>query len=560
MKNILFCLLIGFVLLGCSDDFLNRQPLDKISSAGVFQDENLLLAYMNNLQGRLPYGIHGSTGYGQYPCMIAAITDEARSKSGWVENNTVIIKGAISPTSTGGLGLWSSAYRTIRIANDLLAGIEDSSLEEEFKNNIAARARYVRAFTYFDLVRRYGDVPLISEPQSLEDDLLVSRTPQSEVYDFIYSELSEAVKDLTNKSEEPAGTITKQAAIAINARAMLYAERWEEAAALADQIINGDLNDGIDLHTDYRELFLSYGGNNETIMEKITLPPITGHSFGLFNWPVRWRSDWGGQTNPTQELVNSYEMAETGLPISDPTSGYNPDRPYEGRDKRFYASIFYHGSEFSEVAPSSGEPYIDMEWNNFNEGPGDKKHGAASITGYLVKKFVDPNEGFGPKRYESKTSWQEIRFAEVLLIYAEAKNEANGPTEKVYEAINRIRRRAELPDLPTGLSKDDMRKRIRHERKIELVFENHRWFDLIRWGIAEEILNGYVPHGIRIERKPDAPTHTEKPQLFEQDLLTFTPFEVPGRTQSFPASHSLLPIPQSEIDKNENLKPNNPGY
>ncbi len=562
MKKILYFLVIVFITAGCDDDFLDRQPLDKISSAGVFEDANLLQAYMNSLQGRLPYGFHGdgavgSDGYGQYPCMIAAMTDEARSKSGWVENNSVIIKGAITPTKSGGLDLWNSAYRTIRIANDMLVGIEGSSLEEAFKNNIAAKARYVRAFTYFDLVRRYGDVPLIEQPQSL---LLVGRTPKAEVYDFIYRELTDAVTHLNNKSEEAAGTITKQAAIAINARAMLYAERWTQAASLADQLISGDLNDGIKLEPDYRALFLSYGGNTETIMEKIPMPPLSGHSFGIYNWPVRWRSDWGGQTDPTQELVDSYEMASTGLPISDPASGYNPDRPYDGRDKRFYASIFYHGSEFSEVAPASGEPFIDMEWNNFNEGPGDKKHGAASITGYLVRKFVDPNDGFNPKRYESKVSWQEVRFAEVLLIYAEAENEANGPGEKVYQAINSIRQRAELPSLPEGLSKDEMRERIRQERKIELVFENHRWFDLIRWGIAEEVLNGYVPHGIKVERKPGAPTHEEKPQLFEQDMLTFTPFEVLGRTQVFPASHNLMPIPQKEIDKNPNLKPNNPGY
>lgn len=561
MKKLIYLSFFLVIVSACDDSFLDRQPLDQISSSGVFQDENLLEAYLNNLQGRLPFGIHGSEGYGQYPCMIASVTDEARAKSGWVQNNTVIIKGSITPTNFGGLGLWDSAYRTIRIANDLLKGIETSPLDEEVIKSISAKARYVRAFTYLDLVRRYGDVPLIKEPQAVDGDLLVSRTPKTNVYDFIYDELELIVSDLRNKSEEPAGTITKQAAIALNARAMLYDERWDKAASLSDNLITGSFNDGIDLDPDYRNLFLSHGGNNETIMEKLALPPLTGHSFGLYNWPVRWRSDWGGQTNPTQEFVDSYEMLETGLPISEPNSGYNPDRPYDGRDGRFYSSVFYHGSEFSEVAPSSGEPFIDMEWNNYNEGPGDpgKFHGAASITGYLVKKFVDPADGFSPKAGESKNSWQEIRFAEVLLIYAEAENEANGPSDKVYAAINKVRNRAGLPGLPEGLSKDEMRQRVRQERKVELAFENHRWFDLIRWGTAEDVLDGYVPHGMKIERKPEAPSQEEQPQLFDPEMLTFTVFEVPGRTQSFPASHNLLPIPQSEIDKNPNLDQNS-GY
>nr|MBP9078480.1 RagB/SusD family nutrient uptake outer membrane protein [Haliscomenobacter sp.] len=185
--------------------------------------------------------------------------------------------------------------------------------------------------------------------------------------------------------------------------------------------------------------------------------------------------------------------------------------------------------------------------------------GAASITGYLVRKFVDPSMGFAPKPGEERTSWKEIRFAEVLLIYAEAANEQNGPSAPIYEAVNRIRLRAGMPVLPAGLTKEAMRERIRHERQIELAFENHRWFDLIRWGIAREILDGYVPHGIMIERKPGAPTRTQMPQLFDPVWLMFTRFEVSGANQFFPSSHFLLPIPQDELDKNPNLS-QNPGY
>ncbi|GAA3571358.1 RagB/SusD family nutrient uptake outer membrane protein [Snuella lapsa] len=560
MKKIIYSLFIILGLTACDKDFLDRTPLDQISSSDVYNDEALAQAYINNTMGRLPFGIHGSAGYGQFPCMLASITDEARAKSGWVQNNTVVIKGGITPTNSGGLGLWDSAYRTIRQTNEIIEGMEASPLGDAFKANAVAQARYIRAFSYFDLTRRYGDIPLIAKVQTIEDDLSVSQTSRSEIYDFVISELKEITSSLPNLSDVGSSKISKQAAIALAARTALYAEKWSEAASLADQLITGSDNNGLVLYDNYRDLFLSEGNNVETIFEKQTLPPLVGQSFGLYNFPVRWRSDWGGQTDPTQELVDDYEM-DNGLYITDLGSGYDASNPYANRDPRFYASIFYHGSEFSEIAPSKGEPFIDMEWNNGNEGPGDpgKFHGAASITGYLVKKFANPKDGFSPQSGRSVSSWQEIRYAEVLLIYAEAANEAEGPIAKVYNALNQIRQRAGMPNIPSGLTKEQMRDRIRHERKIELVFENHRYWDLLRWGIAKDVLDGFVPHGIKIERTAGAPSKADEPQLFDPQYLTYSVFEVKGRTQTFPESNFKLPIPQSEIDKNPSLN-QNPGY
>lgn len=565
MKKITFILLTSLGLLACDNDFLDREPLDKISSANVYNDEALAQAYINNTIGRLPFGISGQewdgNGYGQYPCIIASITDEARAKSGWVNNNAVIINGNITPTNSGGLGIWGSAYRTIRQANEIIQGMETSSLKDEFKSFAVAQARYVRAFTYFDLARRYADVPLITQAQSVDDkDLAVPQTSQKDIYEFVLGELIAIAPNLPSLSNIGSSGVSKQASIALGSRTALYAEKWQEAASLADQLITGSDNDGLQLSDDYRDLFLSVGNNVETIFEKQTLPPLVGNSFGLYNWPVRWRTDWGGQTDPTQELVDAFEM-ENGLPIFDSASGYDPSNPYANRDSRLAASVFYHGSEFSEIQPTKGEPFIDMEWNNGNEGPGDpgKFHGAASITGYLVKKFANPADGFSPQQNRSVSSWQELRFAEVLLIYAEAANEANGPSEKVYNALNRIRERADMPALTAGLSQDQMRDKIRHERRIELVFENHRWWDLLRWGTADEILDGFVPHGIKIERTTNAPSRENQPQLFDPQFLKYTVFEVQGRDQVFPQSYFKQPIPQGELDRNPNLK-QNPGY
>lgn len=575
MNNIKYVLLAISLLLvsSCQEEFLNREPLDQISGAQVFNDEGLAQAFLNNIIGELPAGQYNSPGPGYGSAyLLASITDEARSKSGWIPSNSIVIQGAVDPGNINdtGLNIWADAYGAIRKVNQFIEGVTASELSEEFKESSVAKAQFVRTWFYFDLVRRYGDVPLITEVQDLEEDILPTRTPKNEVYDFINQELTTAASELSNKSEASIGELNRQGAIGLNARAMLYAERWSEAAALASQLISGEDNDGLALYeanpdspeeaTDnYRDLFLSRGGNVETLYEITFVAPDRTHQFDRGNWPVRWRNDNGGQTDPTQELVNSFQMQATGLSIDDPGSGYDSELPYSGRDPRFYGAIFYHGAEFSEVEPSRGEPFIDMEWNAFNEGPGSERDGNATITGYLVQKWVDPSLGFAPEGL-SITAWQEIRFAEILLIYAEAQNELSGPDASVYEAVNRIRTRAAMPPLPEGLSQEEMRQAIRQERKIELVFENHRWFDLLRWDIAVETLDGRTFNGIRIERD-GVPTESEggPTHVFDPGQLTFTPFEVTDRIQIFPEKLKLLPIPQSELDANPNLT-QNPGY
>lgn len=571
MKKIIIGLLFGAILVSsCDDDFLNREPIDQLASTAIFTDQALATSYLNNIIGRLPAGQYNSPGggYGNN-FLLASISDEARSKSGWIASNTTVRVGQINPTNLGQLDIWGEAYAAIRQANEFLLGIEGTDFDADFLALGNAQVRFVRAWFYFDLVRRYGDVPLLTEPQSFEDDVFPSRAPVAEVYQFIFDEFNAVAGVLPNKSEAKVGELTKQAAIGLNARAMLYAKRYTDAATMADRLINGADNDGLELYgaspadgaeatQNYGDLFLSEGGNVETLYEITFAPPERSHQFDRGNLPVRWRNDNGGQTDPTQELIDDFEMSN-GLPIEDAGSGYNAADPYADRDPRFYASIFYHGAEWSQVLPSRGEPFIDMEWNAFNEGPGTVRDGNASITGYLVRKWADASLGFAPEGV-SKVAWQEVRFAEILLIYAEAENEANGPSAAVENAVNRVRTRAALPDLPAGLSQADMRDRIRQERRIELVFENHRWFDLIRWDTARTVLNGTLT-GMRIERNGTAtaadggPTH-----VFDPAQLTFTYFQDPAFTNEFPDQYMLLPIPQNEIDANVNLRPQNPGY
>jgi hypothetical protein len=262
-----------------------------------------------------------------------------------------------------------------------------------------------------------------------------------------------------------------------------------------------------------------------------------GHWGHLFNHPVGYPGGWGG-TNPTQELVDTYEMTDGELPA---TSGlYDANDPYVNRDPRFAATVLYNGTNYRGRAVETNLGGLD----------GIEKNGDATKTGYYLRKFMD--ESF--VEYSAVTgsnNWIHIRYAEVLLNYAEAQNEVGGPDANVYSAINEVRSRASvnMPDLPAGLSQDEMRERIRRERRIELAFEEHRFFDVRRWGIGEQVFSGAI-HGIRIGPNGEltGASADDRPYgLIEVESRTFLP------------AHTLAPIPQSEIDKNPKLNQNT-GY
>lgn len=552
------------LLLGCHD-IMDVDNKSAISADAVFSDQGLVEAYLFQIYGYTPFeymrgaptvvGQDGPGGRGfNTTFMLATITDEARAKSGWVDANDEVVPGNISPTRNVGLDVWEDHYRAIRECNTMIQGLESSPLNEDFVKQISAEARWVRSLFYFDLARRYGGVPIITKPQGLDDDVFVSRDPIVDVYQFIYGELEAIANDLPSVTEgAQRDRANREAAWALNGRAMMYAERWDDAAALSKKVIDA----GMELSPDYGALFRSYGEDPEVLFEIRMEVGTFGHGLDKWNYPVGYRSEAGGQLNPTQEMVDSYEMAN-GLPINDPLSGYDPADPYANRDPRLEASILYHGNSLG-VQPLIGIDRIDTEFIVGREALRKPNEGNDSQSGYYLKKFLDPSLGVNPDRGASKQSFKHLRFGEVLLNYAESRNEATGPDQSVYDAINEIRARAGMPNTPTGQSKDDMRETIRHERKIELAFETHRWFDLIRWGLSEQVLNGKQFHGMKVTRKGDVPD----PYVaeYEPENLNYDPTFVisTSKPQVFLPHFYLMPIPQSEIDKNPNLA-QNPGY
>ncbi|MGJ1410540.1 RagB/SusD family nutrient uptake outer membrane protein [Sphingobacterium thalpophilum] len=547
-RKVLFIPLIAFMVLSigsCNKDLLNREPLDIISSEVVFKDENLSLKYLSNLYDFMPvgFGLHISdgnqilSGLG-ITDLLDGSTDLLRSPASWNESNSVMIPGLISATYNP-LDVWARNYRGIRVANNILYGLSTSPLNEGFRNRVSAEARFVRAFLYFDLVRRYGDVPLITALQNFDDqeELYPKRTPKGEVYDFIDQELSAVADILPAKAEFTAGELgraSKEAAWALNGRVLLFAERYERSALYSAKVIEGN---AYILEPDYNKLFQSYGGNDEVIFEVMFNGTNKGHAFDNLFLPPSIDNGWGSQTLPTQEMVDSYEMLN-GRMITDPQSGYDAQDPYIDRDKRFYASIVYNGSTLKGKVINTGYLQPD-DGLNLTE---------RTITGYYIRKFIDETLPFGELRFGgSKTSWKELRLGEVLLNFAEAQNHVSGPNQAVYDAINRIREiHGGLPVLPSGLSKEDMFKRIVQERKVELAFEGHRFWDLRRWKMAEEVLNDKYFHGMKITEE----NGQKKYEVFE---LRNVPKQV------FLPKHYLMPISLGELTKNTNLVPN-PNY
>ncbi len=544
--------LLSFLLMftfGC-DDFLEKEPLDKIASNAVFESEGYAEAFLMQIYNWLPigYGDRGTDGregggYGWF-YTFSSITDEGRNKSSWPDAADVLVPGLISPQRHP-WNNWSRNYFGIRKTNEFLDEIYDASFEEDFINRTAAEVRYIRAYLYFDLTRRFGNVPLITALPETEDDILVGPTSQAEIYQFIDDELTAiadflpSMADLRGSSDY--GRITKEAAWAFNGRALLFAEKFARSAEFSKKVMDSGV---FALHPDYGELFqLTGGGSDEIIFEIMFKDPNKRHSFEADASPVSFGG--GSQHNPTQELVDAYEMAN-GLAISDPMSGYDPQDPYTGRENRFYATINYHGASYRGDV-------MDMTRSMNGEGefiPTGKdapfSSGLHTTTGYYLRKFTNIDVPIAPKKTE--ISWKEFRYGEVLLNYAEAQNTAAGPDASVYAAMNEVRERAGLPGLTGGLSKTEMMDRIEQERFVELAWENHRYWDLIRWRKAVEVLNGNKFTGM-FANLVDEVNGTIEYERFELDKLE----------QVFLEKHYLMPIPQSAIDKN-NLLVQNEGY
>lgn len=541
MKRIILILTTLF-LVGCDiDKYLDKAESGGLTLEEVFGDYAQAEKFLSNIYAQLPV---------DYTNKYTNASDDSESPHGTAGENQ-INNGVFSPASNP-FNNWTATYQAIRSANIFLQNADRIPVvnqnQSTGKPRMIGEATFLRAYFYAELFRRWGGVPLITEPLDINQSMQIPRNTAAEVVDFLIQECDKAADLL--ELEYPSihlGRATKGAALALKSRVLLHyasalhnpsndPQLWQQAADAAKAVIDLDF---YALHNDYKALF-----HTRTSREIIFQSTVNYTNFTLQTFVP----SQGGQVGitPLQNLVDMYEMTNGELPFLsenpgiaptiNPASGYNPERPYENRDPRFYMSILFNGATWRQqpVYTYQGAP-LDGIGGGFNN----------TTTGYYLAKMVDQNSSRTPTIQNGNYYWIYFRYAEILLNYAEALNEAlSAPNSEVYRAINEIRERpgVNMPRIPAELSKAQMRKRIRNERRIELAFEGQRYFDLKRWRIGAQVVpNAY---GMHITRRDDG-------------SFVYNRFLVENRV--YPNHFDLFPIMQTEINRNNALE-QNPDY
>lgn len=575
---LLTVLLVAFTAEACKDNPLDITPDGRLNLEDTFSETETTLSYLNTTYDHIPrYG----TRYFFY-AMLAGITDNGYDAD-VVEGGAGVMApswydGGLTPTNNpiNNPG-WNSYFydqwwQGIRKANVFLAYIDEATLNQERESErprLKAEAKVLRAYFYLELIKEYGGMPVIDEQLPPDFDYsTLERDSFDAVVQFIVKNCDEALAEpalpwrITQENE--AGRFTKAIAHAIKSEALLYnasplwnpendQSRWEAAAAASGEALDALSANGYELYPDYGEYFLrsaDYSGNpsdRETIFEITGPMDLIAHINQL---PTPGLPQFKAGTTPSQELVDAYDMQSTGepaiigyededhlQPIVNPSSGYDPENPYEDRDPRFYATVWYNGALFGDVGGMSAHT-LEIYDGGIEEIRADDRR--YTNTGYYLRKFVDPQVRTATG---GQSTFKRFRLAEIYLNYAEAANEANGPTGEVYDAVNTVRARVNMPGLPTGLSRDEMRERIRNERRVELAMEEHRFWDVRRWSILDQ--TDKVVTGMRWTQAAG-------------DSFTGERFVV-DRKNSWEDKYLIFPIPLSELSKMESFE-QNPGW
>lgn len=541
MKNKLLIILVALFSLSSCEEILDITPKDKISEADVWNDEKLVRLFINTCyQNAYEQGLFRTT-------QIGHATDELHSIKGSVYYN-IITKGELTAdnvtTVHAYLNNWKSAYALIREINIFFSKIDGSPIDEGIKQEMKGEMKFMLAYTYAKLIWRYGGVPVIDKAFGLNDDFKVERKSYDYCVDYIVGKLDEAIALLPNQQTGlNLGKASADAARALKSRVLLYAAsplnnptndltKWQKAADAAEALINTRYN----LHSNYQELFLAQ--NEEIIFARYH---TQANKLDLSRQVGRNGNNGWGSDSPTQNLVNDYEMTNGKKPFLpdgtvDPSSGYDPANPYINRDPRFHASILYDGSVWMGRETETFAGGLDS-----NTGPIEAWN--ASQSGYLLKKFVPENiPPVGGTTYPT-SPYIFFRYAEILLNYAEAQYML-GHEDVAQDYLNDVRGRAgvNMPDVEdTG---NALLKRIQNERRIELVFEGHRYFDLRRWKIANETETKNIIGVTILKETNGTKTYSIK------NLITRT-----WHNRLY-----LLPIPRAEIDRSKGSLTQNPDY
>ncbi|MBT1687087.1 RagB/SusD family nutrient uptake outer membrane protein [Dawidia soli] len=389
---------------------------------------------------------------------------------------------------------WGDMYGGIKTTHTFLANVDRvEGMDEALRNRMKAEARFIRAFLFFQLTNWYGDVPFFTEDITLEIATTISPTPQTTIVDFIHSELEEVAEILpTSYGPGDKGRITAGAAMAFNARVALNFNDWERVKTYTDKLINSTQYGTYTLFPSYEGIFhFANQYNSEIILDIQYAPEVRTWSEISTYVPFSLTGVQYIQASPTQDLVDTYLM-------KDGTKWDESKDPYADRDPRLDMTIYRHGSPINRRDIPDSVYNVNVDPNDPDNDTNDKiGRENGTQTGYFYRKFYDPN----PAAWTGGTSWNcninfvVLRFADVLLMHAEAMNELDQMDAAVWDkTIKPLRERAGFDntalarDFPGG-GKDALRAIIRDERRVELALEGTRVYDIRRWRIAETVMN-----------------------------------------------------------------------
>lgn len=480
-KNYIYIAFLAITLFGFSScsDFLDRMPDDELSDGSFWKTPNDAKMFIADVYRQvLPGG-----GAGDIDSDINS--DNAVHGIKWAAGD--VSRGIYDPAAMG----WSGDYKAIRACNVLLSKIDNvPNYNQADKEAVMGEARFLRGYIYFNLIQTFGGVPYVDQPVDLKEMGNITRTPVEEVYAKVMEDFDYAIAHLPAQwGSSDYGRATKGAANAMKARAALYFKHFDTAAEAAKAVMDSGEYELFDAGNtgQYAKLFWEEqeACKEAVLVRQFNAPELTNYIIGWGCFPTK---GWGG-INPTQSLVDAFECTD-GAPISS-SALYDETDPFKNRDPRLEVCVLHDGEEMYGVTIKTAP--LKSSGNT-----GVAQHNDATATGYYNQKYLDPSIDPQSTGWDMGKDWHVIRYAEVLLTYAEAKNEISGLDASAFDAVNQVRRRVGMPDLQnTDASKptycgtqDALRQRIRNEWRVEFAMEGgKRQWDIRRWGIAKEVMN-----------------------------------------------------------------------
>jgi len=592
------------LLTGC--DSMDIQPKEELASEDVWKSEDLMDSYLSDMYSEVGYGFGN-------PMATAGLVDESINDP--IRQGGVNIMSTLTPANRGDWELggeaqarfnWDNVYGTIRDINIFLSNVEGNEvLSSSTEQTLLGEAYFLRAYFYHNLLKKFGGVPIIKEPLELGQGIEQYQVPRNtfaETINFIVADLDRAA-DRLSPEQRWQGTASKGAALALKSRVLLFAasdlfhdspfsgtdaakfvsyqggsqqDRWQKAKDAAEAVTNlGQYNlPQAESSEEYRKLLLREDNPEFIWARYFSEQGGENHDFSLWTGPNGYDC-WAGNM-PTQQHVDAYENADGSQfewEGADPRSASEPvdaENPYDDRDPRFNANIMHNGTKWI-VQPSlhpqgimqtgwyehpdrggSPEPGVQGEMRPGTETREGPVHPwAGTKTGYILKKFHSKqisscltDQAYNP--------WPFLRYAEVLLNYAEASAEL-GDTQDALRALNQVRNRVGMPDVPPDGGPDrTLMDRIRQEREVELAFEGHRYWDVRRWMISEE---GYKDvKSVRVEGHLDQDGELLVEHRYDYHYNVYTRQERQWKDKNY-----FVPIPRQEMNRNTKLV-QNPGY